>query len=378
MADLNVLAKPAVAAPVVKPAGAPDAQPIANDKNQPAAGGPQGDQANLPQAGQRAAVGLDDKAPAAPEDLTKQLVQIMGEMVKLLTQMTEMLTKLLPGAAGKGGPGATPLPLGELPKDPQAAGTEPAPTEPAKNTTPIEGSRPGGWLVNHGQYKKEGDGSYSITGGPLAGSKAIPEGGGKYNIIGADGKAQGQFQAPGGKDKIASPLTFDLNGNGKVGTTSAADGKAFDIDGDGKVDQTAWAEKGDGVLAFDRDGDGVAGADGKELLGNNTDIGDGKQHANGFEALKGLARKHLGAEAVADGKLDAAELAALEKKAGLTMKVDGQNKSLKDLGITEMNLGYSEKGANADANGNEHRQVGAGFTRNGQAGAVNDVWFKYN
>ncbi|WP_175402095.1 hypothetical protein, partial [Veronia pacifica] len=102
-------------------------------------------------------------------------------------------------------------------------------------------------------------------------------------------------------------------------------------------DQIAWAGKGDGVLAFDANGDGTVGADGKELLGNNTDVnGDGKRDGfnNGFEALRALAIRHLGEAAVADGKLDAAELQALTQKAGLSMLVDGENKSLAELGIT--------------------------------------------
>lgn len=173
--------------------------------------------------------------------------------------------------------------------------------------------------------------------------------------------------------KTASPLVFDLNGDG-VSTTGV--GKTFDLDGDGTLDKTAWAGPGDGVLAFDRDGDGVAGSDGTELFGNNT-IVDGKKFENGFEALKALAVKHLGPEAVADGKLGAAELKALSDKTGLCMIVDGKKVSLGDLGITEISVGYQEAGLNKDVHGNEHRQVGEGFVRNGQVGAVNDVWFRY-
>ncbi|MBM3269973.1 MAG: hypothetical protein FJZ01_20250 [Candidatus Sericytochromatia bacterium] len=176
--------------------------------------------------------------------------------------------------------------------------------------------------------------------------------------------------------KTASPLVFDLNGDGKVGTTGVAGGKVFDLDGDGTLDKTAWAGPGDGVLAFDGDGDGAVGEDGTELFGNNTLV-DGKKYANGFEALRALAAKHLGAEAVADGRLGAAELKALGEKTGLSMLVDGKRVSLEDLGITEISVGYAEAGLNRDEQGNEHRQVGEGFVRNGQQGAVNDVWFQY-
>ncbi|MBM3268000.1 MAG: hypothetical protein FJZ01_10165 [Candidatus Sericytochromatia bacterium] len=240
----------------------------------------------------------------------------------------------------------------------------------------IKGTEPGGWLVKHGQYQKQPDGSYKITGGKYAGNTAVPDGKGSYSILASGGTYVGTFDPPGGAQKIASPLVFDLNGDGKAGTTSIAGGKVFDLDGDGKLDRTAWAGPGDGVLAFDRDGDGVAGSDGTELFGNNT-IVDGNKFENGFEALKALATKHLGPAAAADGQLDAAELAALGEKAGLTMLVDGKRVGLAELGITKIGLGYAEAGPNADAHGNEHRQVGEGFEIGGQRRAVDDVWFRY-
>ncbi|MBI2376552.1 MAG: VCBS repeat-containing protein [Deltaproteobacteria bacterium] len=236
----------------------------------------------------------------------------------------------------------------------------------------------GQWLVNHGHYKSLGEGRYEITDGELKGCHALHQGEGRFLVTTPEGFPRGCWQAPTKTEKLASPLTFDLNGDGKVGTTGV--GKTFDIDGDGKADKTAWAGKGDGVLAFDADGDGKAGTSGRELFGNNTDIdGDGKAdgHANGFEALSALAKKHLGEGAIADGKLDQKELSELSKKTGLRMLVDGQSKQLDELGISELKLGYSEAGKNADENGNEHRQVGAGFVQNGETRKVADVWFRY-
>ena len=210
----------------------------------------------------------------------------------------------------------------------------------------------------------------------------------KDGMVDASGKAipkpprkgsNAHYDKSGNFKKWTSPLTFDLNGNGKVGTTSLENGKKFDIDGDGKLDQTGWAEKGDGVLAFDADGNGVSGESGKELFGNAT---AGGGHKNGFEALKALAVEKLGVQAIQDGKLDAKELAQLEKPvaeggAGLSMMVDGGRMLPSKLGISEIDLGYEEAGANADANGHQHRQVGTGFTRNGQKFGVNDVWYAH-
>jgi hypothetical protein len=273
-----------------------------------------------------------------------------------------------PNAFAQAGMGCAPRPIN--------CGPRPQAQNDAWKNNVIKGGEKGDWLVKHGQYKKDGN-KWCITGGQYKDHTAIPMGNGQFQLNNPQGQPIGVFNAPKNQEKIASPLTFDLNGDGKVSTTGKE--KQFDINGDGKMDKTAWAGKGDGVLAFDADGDGKIGTNGKELFGNNTDAdGDGKAdgHANGFKALQALATKHLGAEAVADGKLDKKELAALEQKTKLGMIVDGQQKSLAELGVDSIDLGFKEAGKNADENGNEHRQVGS-FTKNGQKQKVNDVWFQY-
>ena len=310
--------------------------------------------------------------------------QAIGQLRQLLGQNFNPFVRQLM----RGGPGGIDKLMQQIPGCgcPSAAPPPQCAPKPAPNCTPkpvcgtgaqakpaeIKGTAKGGWLASHKHTKKDGDG-WKITGGEHKGCTVKPSGTkGVFDVFSANGERKGVYNAPKGKDKIASPLTFDVNGDGKVSTTGAKNGKQFDIDGDGKVDQTSWAGKGDGVLAFGN------GASGKELLGNNTDLGDGKKFGNGFEALKGLAEKHLGFEAVQDGKLDKWELQQLEQKANLHMQVDGQKKSLAEIGIDGINLGYKEAGANADENGDEHRQVGAGFIRsNGEVGKVNDVWFNY-
>jgi hypothetical protein len=353
-----------------------------------AAGGCGAPQVGLPQAGFPAggAAGLCQGMSAGQRQQMHQLRRLLGPNFKPLFKQA-MCGQLDPAQAGQVGPQGLCKPV-------CAPGTQ-VNTQANSNVQNglinvnnqininnqiIQGEEKGGWLAKHGGYKKLKDGSMEITAGKYKGCTAVPTGQGTYNVMGPNGQQQGVYKAPGGKDKIASPLTFDLNGDGQVSTTGVKDGKQFDINGDGKLDQTAWAGKGDGVLAFDGNGNGKAGEDGKELLGNNSDVnGDGKAdgHANGFEALKALATRHLGFGAVQDGKLDQWELKQLEQKTGLGMLVDGQKKGLAELGISQVNLGYQEAGKNADGNGNEHRQVGAGFVRNGQVGKVNDVWFQY-
>ena len=58
---------------------------------------------------------------------------------------------------------------------------------------------------------------------------------------------------------IRDPLILDLDGDGI--TTSSLTGSTtyFDYDGDGFAERTGWASPGDGILVFDRNGNGVGG-----------------------------------------------------------------------------------------------------------------------
>ncbi len=176
-----------------------------------------------------------------------------------------------------------------------------------------------------------------------------------------------------------SPLALDLDGDG-LETTGIQ--KTFDLNGDGRLDRTAWVGKREGLLAFDADGDGKVGSSGRELLGNNTDIdGSGKPGAfdNGYEALRALAIKHLGEASVADGKLDASEIKALENKVKLRLMIGDQIKTLSETGVSELSLNYQNVDSKDvrffDRHGNQHRQT-ADFVINGNRRQSTDVWFK--
>jgi hypothetical protein len=183
------------------------------------------------------------------------------------------------------------------------------------------------------------------------------------------------------KKQLASPLVLDLDGKG-IKTT--APNKSVDIDGDGTTDQVSWFGPTNGVLTFDANKNGKVDLNGKELLGDNSDVnGDGVAdgYTNGFEALKALAAQTLGQASVADGVLDANELKALQQKAGLQILVNNQAHSLSDYGIKNINLGYSESSA-TDQYGNQFGQQGS-FQRtlaNGQTVTRNatDVWLQKN
>ena len=178
-----------------------------------------------------------------------------------------------------------------------------------------------------------------------------------------------------------SPLSFDLNGDGVKTSDKVID---YDIDGDGEVDKIN--DSADAVLVFDKDGDGISGADGSECFGNNTDLdGDGKADGfkDGFEALKALATDAGLINGKDDNVLDENDLAVLEKDYGLKMKANGYNseaQSLADLGITEINLAQTDSTTltdDFDGNGNQlMQQEGATFTINGETREYADIWHK--
>lgn len=176
----------------------------------------------------------------------------------------------------------------------------------------------------------------------------------------------------------ASPLTFDLDGDGIETSDKIV---KYDIDGDGQLDDINDA--GDAVLCFN------GGDSGKELFGNNTDLnGDGiaDGYSNGFEALKALAQKEGLINGTDDMKLDSNDIKQLEQKYSFGMKTNGYNGnvvSLESLGITEINLANTDSVTTIDdfdAKGNRlMTQTGATFEINGETRDYADVWNKiYN
>lgn len=177
--------------------------------------------------------------------------------------------------------------------------------------------------------------------------------------------------------QTCSPLSFDVDGNGVQTTNETVQ---YDIDGDGKLDTVN--NSAEWVLAFDKDHNGIAGENGSELFGNNTDLdGDGVKdgYKDGFEALKALAIKE-GLISARDNMLDENDIKKLQEKYGLVMTngYAGEAKSLTDLGITQINLAKTTDTnieRNFDGRNNDiMRQEGATFVVNGQEREYADIW----
>ncbi|WP_298644450.1 hypothetical protein [uncultured Cardiobacterium sp.] len=161
------------------------------------------------------------------------------------------------------------------------------------------------------------------------------------------------------------PLTLGLNGNGlETLAANDHDGAMFDHERLGIRTATGWVHGNDGILVYDRNGDGKIN-NGGELFGDNTLLKDGSTAAHGFAALAELDEN-------GDGKVDAADSAF--DKLGVWRDLnhngiseEGEISSLADVRMQSLNLAYknadqnlgngntlAEVGSYTDADGNEH------------------------
>ena len=172
-------------------------------------------------------------------------------------------------------------------------------------------------------------------------------------------------------ERTKSPIILDLDGDG-VQTTGVKAGAYFDHAGDGFAEQTGWVGGGDGLLVYDRNGNGLID-DGAELFGNNTLLADGTRAANGFEALKELDDN-------LDGRVDAQDAAFVSLRVwkdvdGNGYISDGELLTLEEVGVQSIGTGYTSSTL-VDANGNALKQTGSYTTTDGQNRAATDVWFR--
>jgi len=110
------------------------------------------------------------------------------------------------------------------------------------------------------------------------------------------------------RPKNVSPIVLDLDGDG-VETAAISSVAYFDHNADDFAERTGWVRGGDGLLVWDRNGDGRISS-GRELFGNQTLLANGTLALTGFDALAEL-------DTVRDGKIDASDVAAWANPAGL-------------------------------------------------------------
>ncbi len=174
----------------------------------------------------------------------------------------------------------------------------------------------------------------------------------------------------GAAEQAASPLILDLDGDG-VETLGKDTGVFFDHDANGFAQLTGWVAPDDGLLVWDRNGNGSID-DGTELFGNNTLLAGGQKAANGFAALAQW-------DANKDGLIDVSDEMFAALRVWRDINSDGQAGAdelftLESLGIQSLNTSYTTQSL-IDTSGNQHLQAGSFTFTDGTSGQVIDVWF---
>ena len=174
---------------------------------------------------------------------------------------------------------------------------------------------------------------------------------------------------------MVDPLVLDLDGDG-LEITPLSRGVQFDGNGDTIRTNTSWADADDGLLALDRNGNGVIDS-GRELFGDETLLADGKKAAHGFAAL---AELDVGGAANAtggagDGVFDAKDAQYTNVRIWRDLNQDGisqanELQTLAEAGIASVKLSSTK----TDTSYGDAQLVQSGsFTRTdgseGQAGS---------
>ena len=163
------------------------------------------------------------------------------------------------------------------------------------------------------------------------------------------------------------PVLVDVENDG-IRLTGLDDPVWFDIDADGAVDLMSWTDRGEGLLALDRNANGRID-DGSELFGNATRLADGSRAMNGYDVLAELDDSSFGGNG--DGFIDPADLVYWSLWLWTDLNHDGFSQPaeldyLQETPIRRIETGY-RRSARRDRHGNEFRFLGRAWkeTRNG-------------
>ncbi len=170
----------------------------------------------------------------------------------------------------------------------------------------------------------------------------------------------------GGDGGDGTPLVLDLDGDG-IELLSKEDGVLFDIDLDGVADQTAWAASDDGLLALDRNGDGVIN-DRSELFGDTDGFSDGFANLASYDSN-------------GDGVIDANDeiydsLVVWQDLNSDGVSDEGEMLTLAQLNIVSISLNSTPGDMHVEGNWISH--VGTYLTGDGETHEIVDAWFQYD
>ena len=174
----------------------------------------------------------------------------------------------------------------------------------------------------------------------------------------------------GKKYRIYDPLALDLDGNGiRTVAANQFSGSLFDHDGDGIRTASGWVGKEDGLLVYDRNGDGIIN-NGSELFGDATRLKNGGTAEHGFAALADLDDN-------GDGKIDAADKAFSSLRVWRDLNQDGISQegellTLEQVKVQSLNTQFSNTNRSL-GNGNTLAQEGSYTTTDGQTRQMGDL-----
>ena len=160
------------------------------------------------------------------------------------------------------------------------------------------------------------------------------------------------------------PLVIDLDGDGIELTALADSGTQFDLDSNGFAEHTGWVKPDDGLLAMDRNANGLID-DGSELFGGD---------AGGFTALGTLDTNDDGVIDSSDDDFD--KLRVWQDTNGDGVTDEGELQTLADAGIESISLVTTDPGTTI-----EGHTVGANGTvtlDDGTTRTISDIWFENN
>ncbi|KJV06801.1 calcium-binding protein [Methylocucumis oryzae] len=187
-----------------------------------------------------------------------------------------------------------------------------------------------------------------------------------------NGGGSGGSDGFGGGTTDSSPIVLDLDRNGII-TTDLKTGTFFDHGNDGFAEQTGWVSPKDGLLALDRDGNGLIDS-GRELFGSNTLLNNGQAAANGYEALAEFDSNH-------DGKIDVQDPVYSQLTLWQDQNGDGESQAHELLGLAQasvQSIAVTYLSSGLIDNGNAIKQISSFTWNDGSSNQTADVWFKSN
>jgi hypothetical protein len=186
------------------------------------------------------------------------------------------------------------------------------------------------------------------------------------DFVDIDGLIGGVFGLMEEAEAPVSPLILDLDGDGiEVSALNGAGSVYWDIDNDGFREASAWVGKDDGLLALDRNANGV--------IDNHSEL-FGTDKIDGFTVLTAM-------DSNKDNRIDSRDTDFAKLRIWQDVNSDGisqasELKTLAQAGIKSISL--NDTTTNQTINGNKVTHISTFTKTNNTTGTIADVWFNFD